>query len=127
MLRSTNAPGLRALIASLGLGALLAGCSDIYYDRRDTILFGADDAVASNNAVQTVDPWPKESANRNVPANGQRIAAAIVRYRTGKVYPPLGNGTSSSAYQQQQQQQQPQGTPGDSSGGIAVPNGVPAK
>ena len=26
----------------------LAGCSDIYFDRRETIALGADDAVAAN-------------------------------------------------------------------------------
>ncbi len=119
--------GSRALIASIAFGSLLAGCSDIYYDRRETILFGADDAVASNNAVQTIDPWPKSSANRDAPANGQRVAAAIARYRTGRVYPPIGNGTSSAAYQQQQQQQQQQTPQGDSSGGTPIPNGVQLK
>ena len=31
--------------AGLLLAAMLAGCSDIYYDRRDTVTFAAGDAV----------------------------------------------------------------------------------
>ncbi len=125
MHRSTKFPRHRALIVSLGFGFMLAGCSDLYLDRRDAILFGAGDAVASSNAVQAVDPWPKESADRNAPANGQRIEAAIKRYRTGRVYPPIGTGTTSSAASQQQQQPQQQPmSPGDGSGGTPSPNGV---
>jgi hypothetical protein len=105
MRRSVEILAARSVAAIVSLGAILAGCSDIYYDRRETILFGADDAVASNMAVQTIDPWPPGSANRRAPANGERVAAAIKRYRTGRVFMPIGNGTSSS-YQRQQQLQQ---------------------
>ena len=51
-------------------GSLLAGCSDIYYDRRETVSFAANDAVASAQATQTIDPWPPASANRNIASNG---------------------------------------------------------
>jgi hypothetical protein len=88
----------------VGLCAILASCSDIYFDRRESILFGADDALASNTAVQTIDPWSPGSVDRRAHANGERVAAAIKRYRTGRVFIPIGNATSSS-YQQQQQQQ----------------------
>ena len=53
-------------VATLGVviaSTVLAGCSDIYYDRRETVASGAADAVASNMAVQTVDPWPRNVAN----------------------------------------------------------------
>jgi hypothetical protein len=105
MRRSVNMLALRAVAAVVGLGTIVGSCSDMYYDRRETLLFGADDAVASNIAVQTIDPWPPYVYNRRAPANGERVAAAIKRYRTGRVYTPIGNGTSSS-YQQQQQMQQ---------------------
>ena len=117
---------------TLSLGVILAGCSDIYYDRRESILLGADDAVASNIAVQTIDPWPPNSVNRRAPVNGERVAAAIKRYRTGRVFIPVGNATSSSYQQQQQQQQQQQmmsadppspTSPSASRGAGAVPTG----
>jgi len=107
------------------LATILAACSDIYYDRRETVLFGADDAVAANKAVQTVDPWPPGSADRSAPGNGPRVAAAIARYRTGKVYPPQGNGTSAS-YSQQPQQSQQSGQ-GQGAGAVSTDAGVPAK
>jgi hypothetical protein len=128
MRRSTKVSATCAVAAVLGLGALLAGCSDIYYDRRDTVLFGAEDAVATNMAVQTVDPWPRASANRNIPGNGERVEAAITRYRTGRVFTPMGNGTSSSYQQQQQQQQQmQQQMQSQNSGTVSSTNGIPAK
>jgi hypothetical protein len=123
MRRSNAYSTVRAVAAVVGFGTILAACSDIYYDRRETVLFGADDAVASNIAVQTIDPWPPGSANRHVPGNGARVAAAITRYRTGKVYPPQGNGTSSTAYQQQSQQTQQ----GQGSGAASTDAGTSAK
>ena len=65
MRRSIEMLTARTVAAVVGLGVILAGCSDIYYDRRETILFGADDAVASNIAVQTIDPWPRDSSNHS--------------------------------------------------------------
>jgi len=129
MRRSTENSAVRAVAvaAVVGFGTILAACSDIYYDRRETVLFGANDAVAANIAVQTIDPWPPGSANRNAPGNGERVAAAIRRYRTGRVYQPMGNGTSSS-YQQQQQQQVQQQTPqSQGSGSVSDSNGIPVK
>jgi hypothetical protein len=89
--------GLSAVLL-LSAGGLLAGCSDIYYDRRESISKGAADAVASNLAVQTIDPWPRYVANQNIAMNGDRAALAIDRYRHGRVLPPGGTGTSSAGY-----------------------------
>ena len=133
MRRSVENLAVRTIAAMIGLGAIVAGCSDIYYDRRESILFGADDAVASNIAVQTIDPWPPSSIDRHAPANGERVAAAIKRYRTGRVFIPVGNATSSSYQQQQQQQQmmsldpQPTTSSGPTPGAISTSNGVQVK
>jgi hypothetical protein len=78
------------------LGSLLAGCSDLYYDRRETVTFAAGNSVASAQAVQGIDPWPAAAYNRNIAYNGPRVAGAIERYRTGKIIEPKGTGTSSS-------------------------------
>jgi hypothetical protein len=80
-----------ALAFSLGLGA----CSDTYYDRRDAIRLSASNANASNIAVQTIDPWPRHAANREILTNGEKIQPAIQRYKEGKVTQPRGLGTSS--------------------------------
>lgn len=89
----------RALAAALLAAGVLAGCvdADLYFDRRDTISLHAGDAVASNIAVQTVDPWPRAAADRNLPANGDRMQAAGERYRTGRIVPLHALGTSSAA------------------------------
>jgi hypothetical protein len=94
---------MRAIAVCVALGALLGACSDIYYDRRETIALGAGDAVASNRIEQMVDPWPRYSANKNLAFNGQRMQAAVERYRNNKVIPPVNATTSSVAYQQAQQ------------------------
>jgi hypothetical protein len=78
------------------LGSVLAGCSDIYYDRRETVMFGADEAVATAQATQVIDPWPPAAARRDHASNGPRVAGAIERYRTGKIIQPQGTATGSS-------------------------------
>ena len=82
-------------IAGLLAGATaLSGCSDIYFDRRETIAPWSGNAVAQNKVVQMVDPWPPSSANRNIAFNGEVMQRAQERYRTGKVIPPCNPATS---------------------------------
>ena len=88
---------LRSIIPAIGFAGMLAGCSspDFYLDRRDSISFGAGDAVATNIITQTVDPWPRAAANRNIESNGERMQAAVERYRQNKVTPLKSLATSS--------------------------------
>ena len=79
---------IAAAIAGIALGTMLGGCSDIYYDRRDTIALGAGDAIAANEVAQMVDPWPAQSGNTNIAVNGQRMQSAVERYRTNMVTQP---------------------------------------
>jgi hypothetical protein len=83
-------------------GTMLAGCSDIYFDRRETIALGADDHIAADQVVQMIDPWPPHSGNRNIAFNGEKMQSAIERYRTNKVIPPVDTSSSSLGYQQAQ-------------------------
>lgn len=87
-------PALLALAAVTLLGA----CTDMYFDRRDAVSFAAGDAVASNKMTHMVDPWPARAGDRNIPHNGERMAAAAERYRTNKVTPFAGTSTSSVQY-----------------------------
>ena len=80
-----------AAFLSFALGA----CSDIYYDRRDSIHLSSGNANANNIAVQTIDPWPRHAADRTILTNGEKIQPAIQRYKEGKVIAPRGLGTSS--------------------------------
>jgi hypothetical protein len=96
MSRYSKASHRFAIVAALVVGGALSGCSDIYYDRRETISLGADDAVATNKVTQMIDPWPPQSGNRHIPGNGDRVAGAVERYRMNKVTAPVGNGTSNT-------------------------------
>jgi hypothetical protein len=78
----------------------LAGCSDLYFDRRESIQLSAGDDLYSNQVTHMVDPWPVQSANRNIAFDGQKIQSAVERYRTNKVIPPVNSTTSSSGYAQ---------------------------
>ena len=86
------------VLRTFALGALLAvlgGCSE-YLDRRETIARSGGNAVATNMVTHMVDPWPRESANRNIAFNGPRMQTAVERYRTNRVVAPHGIGTSST-------------------------------
>jgi hypothetical protein len=91
-----------AKIRAFALAALLCagagGCSDIYFARRDTISLGAGDAGATNVATQTIDLGAPEAGETRIVSNGVKIQGAVERYRTNKVTPPVGTGTSSVGY-----------------------------
>lgn len=95
MPRSENPIRWKLAVFGTAFALTLGACSDLYYDRRDFVHLSAGDANASNIAVQTIDPWPRHAANRNIQTNGEVIQGAIKRYREGKVTPPRGLGTSS--------------------------------
>ena len=92
----------RNLAVVVALGAGLGGCADIYWDRRETISLGANDAVETNKVVHMVDPWPRTSVNRQLAFEGQRVQSAYERYRHNKVITPVNVTTSSAAYQKAQ-------------------------
>ena len=91
----SNAPAILALAATTLLGA----CTDMYLDRRDTVSFAAGDATAANKVTHMVDPWPVRAGDRNIMHDGERMATAAERYRTDKVKPLAGTGTSSVRYE----------------------------
>ena len=88
-------PALLALAATMLLGACT---TDMYHDRRDSVSFGAGNAVAANKMTHMVDPWPARAGDRNIAHSGERMAAAAERYRTNKVTPFAGTSTSSVQY-----------------------------
>ena len=91
-LRSAPACSLRA--------TALSGCSDIYFDRRETIAPWSGNAVQQNKVVQMVDPWPPYSANRNIAFNGEVMRARSQRViATRNVIPPINPTTSDSGGQ----------------------------
>jgi hypothetical protein len=89
----------KTLAAIIAFGALLGGCSDIYYDRRETVALGADDHIAANRVAQMVDPWPVYVGNKNIAFNGERMQAAVERYRHHQVIQPRPAATTSLSLQ----------------------------
>jgi hypothetical protein len=90
----TGARAFRLVAPVVALGALCGACSDLYLDRRETIALSAGDAVATDKAVQIIDPWPPGSHNRRITSNGERMQAAVERYRTNRVTQPRSMTTS---------------------------------
>lgn len=79
-----------ALAAAACLG--LAACDNQYIERKDTLTFGVGDAVSTNAAAQTADPWPRRSQNTRIPMDGVKAERALARYRGAGPNGPNGNG-----------------------------------
>ncbi|HLH96736.1 MAG TPA: hypothetical protein VKW08_16615 [Xanthobacteraceae bacterium] len=96
----TDARSLTARALALAcFAATLAGCSDIYFDRRETIALGADDHIAANEVGQMVDPWPRYVDRTNIAFNGERMQSAVERYRRHEVIQPMPLTNSASTEQ----------------------------
>jgi hypothetical protein len=96
---------LAAAVIAATLCGSLGGCSEYYFDRRDSVTLYSGEAMAANRVTQTIDPWSPASGNRNIAYNGEKAAVASERYRTGRVIPPA-NALTSSTYSQASQQAQ---------------------
>lgn len=104
--RSAIKPLMISMLLGVTLGVTLGGCSDLYFDRRETISLSSGDAMAANRVTQVIDPWPAASGRNNIAYNGEKAALAAERYRTGRVIPPVNATTSSAAYSAAAQQAQ---------------------
>ena len=96
--------GTRGIAVVVVIASAVAGCAEIYYDRRETVGAGSGDAIATNKVAQMVDPWSRASANNRIAFNGQRMQSAQDRYNRGKVITPVLPTLVSKDYQQIQQQ-----------------------
>ena len=109
---------------AVALVAALAGCSDIYTDRRETVTLHAGDAMASNRVTHMIDPWPRASGNRDIAFNGERMQTAHERYRTGCVILPINPTTTiTSDGSTQRPQKEPQCAPSSQAAPAAPPGG----
>jgi hypothetical protein len=113
-------------VAAATLGTALGGCSQLYWDRRDPVGLSAGDAIAANEAEQTIDPWPASSGNPNLAFNGQRMQSAAERYRTNTAIQPLDPMTMQVAASPTQSSTTSGGTPNNSSSGTTIIVGAPA-
>jgi hypothetical protein len=64
------------IIASLHLAAC-----DNYMDRRDSVTFGAGDAIAANKAMQIIDPWPQSARTIQHGVSGEQAEAIMEKFR----------------------------------------------
>ncbi|MGB6536819.1 MAG: hypothetical protein WBF58_12750 [Xanthobacteraceae bacterium] len=110
--RAERARLITASLTAIVLGITLCGCSDFYFDRRDTISLGAGDAIAANAAGEIIDPWPPHSGDTNIAANGQRMQAAVERYRNDRVTPPVDAMAAQATTASQSNSQSPTATAG---------------
>ncbi|MFL6797292.1 MAG: hypothetical protein ACJ8F3_07760 [Xanthobacteraceae bacterium] len=95
----------KPLLACLAVCMSLNACSDIYYDRRETVSLGAADHIDANRVAQMIDPWPRYVGDKNFAFDGQRMQVAVECYRENNVMPPASRTTSSLVQQQQQRQE----------------------
>lgn len=93
------------MMPAILLGFMLGGCSEHYFDRRDTVTLYSGEAMAANRVTHTIDPWPPYSGQTRLVYSGEKAAVASERYRTGRVIPPA-NALTSSTYNQAAQQAQ---------------------
>jgi hypothetical protein len=66
-----------------------------YTQRVDKVTLTAGNAKAVNTRIHEVDPWPRYVTNTRIPANGERMARAVERYRKAGPRPLATEGTSS--------------------------------
>ena len=92
--------GTRGIAAVIVIATAVAGCAEMYYDRRETVGAGSGDALATNKVAQMIDPWSRASANNRIAFNGQLMQAGQDRYNRGKVMTPVLPTVVSKDYQQ---------------------------
>ena len=95
---TTNTKFLNAVI-TVGLAVsmiLLSGCraENRYMARRDSISLSAGEAMARNNAIQVVNPWPRHSQDTNFRTDGKRMMVGIERYQANDSLEPEGSDTT---------------------------------
>jgi len=73
-----------ALLAPFFLGGCygVAGHDEVdrYFQRSDTITMTAGDAKQVNAVTHTINPWPRNVADRRIAYDARRVGAAVTRY-----------------------------------------------
>ncbi len=69
------------IIGAMSCAFMLTGCQE-YLVRSDLVEPYSGNAVASNQALQTIDPWPRHAYDSHIATGGQRQGNAIKKYNT---------------------------------------------
>ena len=77
------------------LALSLSACAE-HLDRREFASPSLGDAVARNQAIHVIDPWPPGARDVRIVHDGARLQRAVERYRTGQVVEPKGPSTTGS-------------------------------
>ena len=89
-----------AVTSLLAAAVCVAGCSSDhiheYRAHSDRVTAGAGDAMASNRAVHTVDPWPYYSQKTQIDMDGKRAQVAVRRYQSNTSNKPQSLSSGSS-------------------------------
>jgi hypothetical protein len=68
-----------------------------YLQRSDTIALGAGNANQTNEAIQTINPWPPYAWDRRITIDGRRAVNSMERmYHTPNPFEREGEGSSPS-------------------------------
>jgi hypothetical protein len=96
-LRSKTTVASLLLCAGVALAACTSDQSHEYLAHSDRVTAGAGDAVASNRAVHTINPWSAPSHKTQIDMDGKRAGLATKRYETNTSIKPKGlNGDAVS-------------------------------
>ncbi|ANM12936.1 MULTISPECIES: hypothetical protein [unclassified Rhizobium] len=74
-----NAKRVLLVLAAAGL---TSGCAD-YMNHRDTITFGAGNAMEANKAIHTEDPFPPEAQRTHIASDGKVVRRVMTEYQNG--------------------------------------------
>ena len=121
-----------AILAVLPLGGCygLYGHDEVdrYFQRSDTITMSAGDAKQVNAVTHTINPWPRNVADRRIAYDARRVGAAVTRYGNTKQpvdqLPDIGDATKQMGVRPQPTQNvNVEGLGAGSASGISVPVG----
>ena len=75
------------ILAVFTLGSCngLAGNDELdrYFQRSDTIVLSAGDAVQANAVTQIIHPWPHYVGDRRIVVSAAKLERSMTRYRSG--------------------------------------------
>jgi len=86
---------IRLMTSLLALSAT-AGCTE-YLDRKETVYFGAGNAVQTNAVTHVIDPQPPRAQLTRLQHHGERMQQAVERYRTNETSRPEPAATTTTA------------------------------
>ena len=92
---STNKQRATATVSLLALALALGGCNQFsHLGHSDRISPAAGDAVHAATVMQTVDPWPDNVMDTDIPMDGELAVKRANDYKAGATKPLDGQRTT---------------------------------